>query len=124
MVFVKVLFASLLPFIILLFNTGYWILAGKYMHRKNSFNMLFFTSVIIQFFLQPTVLKELSNPLLCVKIDGEYFIKSAMDVSCQDSSYKSWVIFHYFLFFQIFYKFSIVLQTSQIFSKNFQFFRK
>ena len=109
-IFVKVLFASLLPFIILLFNTAYWILAGKYLHRKNSFHMLFFTSVIIQFFLQPTVLQELSNPLICVKIDEEYFIKKAMDVSCQDSSYKSWVIFHLFFFFFKFIKFFISIK--------------
>ena len=53
--------------------------------------MLYFTSVIIQFFLQPTVLKELSTPLICVQIDGTYFIRKSMDVSCDDATYKEWV---------------------------------
>jgi len=90
-VYIKVLFASLMPLGILFFNNLYWLIAGKFFHKKNSFNMLYFTSIIIQFFLQPTVVKELTNPLLCEEIDGEYFIRNSMDVSCDNSTYDTWV---------------------------------
>ena len=94
-VYVKVLFASLLPFAILILNMIYWGTKKCFFHTKNTFNLFFFTSIIIQFFLQPTVIKEITNPLLCSSIDGKLFMRKALDFSCEDSTYNTWVIYKF-----------------------------
>lgn len=69
---------------VLTVNLLYWTL-------KKSFQMFFFTTIIIHFFFQTTVLKELSNPLICFNIEGHKFISASLDVSCEDEKYKKWV---------------------------------
>lgn len=60
--------------------------------------MFFFTTIILQFFLQPTVLKEVVSPLLCYEIEGHFVMKTNMNISCEDSSYEAWVSNIYILY--------------------------
>lgn len=90
-VYLKVLIISILPFVIFITNMIYWVLAHRFLQKKNTLNLFFFTTIILQYFLQPTVLKEISIPLLCSQIDEKLYIKKYMDISCEDSTYNAWV---------------------------------
>lgn len=69
----------------------YWMCAKFFFKQENTFNLFFFTTIILQFFLQPTVLKEVVSPLLCYEIEGHFVMKTNMKISCEDSSYEAWV---------------------------------
>ena len=75
---------AILPACILVVNTIYW-------GFRKLIQWLFFTTIIIHVFFQATVIKELTNVLVCSDIDKKKYISSALDVSCDDATYKKWV---------------------------------
>ena len=89
--FLKAILSSIIPLIFLMINSSFWVIA-KYRSKKNSYlDLMVFTNILILFFMQPSVLKSLINPLKCSKIDNNWFITSNMMISCDDDTYSLWV---------------------------------
>ena len=122
--FLKAVLSSIIPLIFLFINSSFWVIA-KFRSKKNSYlDLMVFTNILILFFMQPSVLKSLINPLKCSKIDTDWFITSNMMISCDDDTYSLWVkchilslklnfssrkiisLYHWFYFGQLFSLFS------------------
>lgn len=69
----------------------YWTVSKIIFKKKNCFNMFFFTSLIIHYFVQPNVIKEVSTTLICKTIDDHSYIRNSLDVDCQSDEYQTWV---------------------------------
>ena len=89
------------------FNMIYWlIIAKRCLKSKHPLNNFLFTMNVIHYFLQPSIVSELSKSFICTYIDNKAYLKAALDLSCEDFQYKKWVI----LFF-----ISILIKIIQIF---------
>lgn len=98
----KTIFFSLFPILLNLISFFFFfsLYCKTYKPQKNRFIVVYIVSSI---FLQPTILKLLFQNLICLKIDGESYLKSNLEENCNTNSYYLW-FFVFFLFYKFIFK--------------------
>ena len=79
---------SLIPVLFFMGSSIFWLVQSR--HRKDWWQMLILNYIIISFFLQATVIKELSIIFQCKMIDNSTYVVASLDNSCEDGYYLNW----------------------------------
>ena len=88
MIFTRAVLVSLIPVVFYLGSSIYWFLKSG--HQKDWWQMLILNFIIVSFFLQATVIKELAIIFQCKIIDDQKYVLTSLDTSCEDDYYMRW----------------------------------
>ena len=101
-IFYRALAAALMPFCFIILLVVYFGIIWILKKTPQTTNMII-CYVVISIFLQPTVLKELTDIIACTEVEkNQFFLTRSMDLECNTSQHKTWVngnisIFLFFL---------------------------
>ena len=113
--YAQTLVISILPFFVYLVTLS--ILAFFYYKTKKSQNIrLVVVVIVVSIFMQPTILKMLFQNLQCKNIENDSYLIQDMQISCNESSHLSWVVFFvipFILFWALAYPMICILYLFQ-----------
>ena len=78
----------MIPVVFFVGSSIFWFSQSK--KRKDWWHMLILNYIIISFFLQATVIKELTIIFQCKTIDDSTYVLSSLNTSCEDNYYMRW----------------------------------
>lgn len=85
--FLQIKFLSVLPVAILIASALTWLclfFCKKVQHAFNKFVMSF---VVLLFLLHPSLLKSMFAVFTCIKVEGKYWLRSDMEITCWDQAH-------------------------------------
>ena len=91
-IYVRAMAAAIIPFIVILGFFGVMIVSLYFFKKPYKTTNFLICYVVINIFLQPTVLKELTNVLNCIEFEyGVKVVRVQREIDCKSKLHEEWV---------------------------------
>jgi hypothetical protein len=89
-IYLRSVLSSILPWLVSSIFNSYWIFRKIQRPSRNVRYAMLISVIISCQFIQPSLIKELTDNISCKTIDGLKYISKDLKVSCDTQEFKSW----------------------------------